>query len=177
MKMTPEAIRDSIHLKDGVMVWKERTPDFYKQNFARGYSHEGAAANWNIKTAGHPPAWRFSKALQDFTCTMCKQVVPLRDVADALGVPYADAKKQATSMATSKKTAAAKEAVRTCVELRDGKPHWKVRSAGDFPKTAAADLVDFNSKYAGKPIRTRSDGTYRVRFYYVTLQQIKEWLK
>lgn len=177
MKMTPEAIRDSIHLKDGVMVWKERTPDFYRRYFARGYSPDASAANWNIKTAGRAPAWKFSKAAQDYICTMCMTTVPLRDIAAALDMPYADAKAQAEALSSSKKAAAAQEAVRTCVELRDGKPHWKVRSAGDFPKTAAADLVDFNSKYAGKPIRTRSDGTYRVRFYYVTLQQIKEWLK
>lgn len=177
IKVAKKDIQLSLTVKDKRIIWRERDADFYRSRFARAYSPEGAAANWNVKTAGKPPAWKYSKELSDYACTMMMQRVPLKQIAAALGEAYGDLVDDVAALADSKKLDGAKEAVKSAVELIDGKPHWKVRTTAAFPKTPAAKLIDFNTNYAGRPIAPRKDGTYRVRFYYVTLDQIKGWLK
>lgn len=174
--LTKEQIKAVFVIEDGQIVWKTRTADFYRQQFARAYDPENAAIKWNGRLAGKPPKWQFSKTLGDYACTACLTLVTLRQVVDALGVPHAALEDSVAHTVKSKKLERAKEAVRATVELIADKPHWKVRTTVNFPSVAAAKLVDFNTRYAGKPLSPRSDGLYRVRFHAVSLEQMKEWL-
>jgi hypothetical protein len=170
-------IESMFTVENGRVVWKDRDADFYRRYFPRAYSPEGAAANWAIRCAGKEPTWRYDRTSDDFKCTASFRPMPLKAITAALGVPYSTAREAAEESFRKKKTGKARDAVLSAIELKNGVPHWKVRTTAAFPSTAAAKLHDFNSRFAGQPLKPRSDGLYRVRFCAVSLNQMKEWLK
>lgn len=177
IKLTDKDFQSTFTVVGGRIVWNKRDAAFYKDRFARAFDPENAAMYWGKRFAGKPPHWRFDKKISDYVCKALLRVVTLKQVTAALGVPYAEALEKVDADTKREKEEAAKEAVRMTVELRDGVPHWKIRTSADFPKTAAAKLVEFNSRFAGCEIRPRSDGLYRVRFHAVSKEQLEKWLK
>lgn len=170
-------IESMFTVEDGRIIWKERDADFYSRYFPRAYSPQGAAVNWNLRSGGKEPTWRYDRSANDYKCTASLRLMFLKEIAAALGLPYSAAREVIAATVSKKKTDTAKHAVRSTVELKNGVPHWRIRTSAAFPNTNAAKLVDFNSRYAGQPIKPRSDGLYRIRFCAVTLDQMKEWLK
>jgi hypothetical protein len=175
--LTKEQIKSVLTVSRGRIVWAERTADFYEESFKNAYDPKSAAEGWNEKSAGNPPAWRFDKQRDDYTCTACLRNLTLLAACTALGVSYNKMRANVTDIVDDKRLKNAKIAVQRSVQLVDGNPVWKVRTPADFPKTLTAKLDEFNGKYANKPLKPRSDGKYRVRFHSVTLEQMKEWLQ
>ena len=174
--LTEEQIRQLFVLKDGVILWAERSADFFAATFQDAYNPAGLAESWAETYAGTEPRWKKEGAHSDFACTALKQTVPLLTVCQALGANYPNLRAVAVADEQKRQQARAKAAVRKAVSKTPAGYVWKKRTAENYPKTDAAALAEFNARHAGRAIRPRYEGKYKIGFHTVTSAEMADWL-
>jgi hypothetical protein len=170
-------LRAILTLDGDKIVWLPRTADFYANSFSRAYDPQGAADNWNSTRAGKAPAWRYDAARGDFMAQAHLRKVALKDLCELLGADY-PAQRVAVDLAIKADSRErGKRTIVQSVEVKNGKVYWTRRTRKTHPRTDQLLLDEFNRKYAGKEVLPRKDGMYRIAFHYVTLPDLKAWLK
>ncbi len=163
--------------QDGQIVWLPRTADFYANSFSRTYDADGAAENWNKTRAGKPPVWRYDAARGDFTAQAHLRRVGLKELCEVLGADYAVHRVAVDKAIKADSRERGRRTIIQSVEVKGGKVYWTRRTRKTHPRTDQLLLDEFNRKYAGQEIKPRANGMYRIAFHYVTLPDLKAWLK
>jgi hypothetical protein len=174
--LTEEQIRQLFVLKDGLILWAERSADFCAATFQDAHNPAGLAESWAETYAGTEPRWKKEGSHTDFACTALKQTVPLLTVCQALGADYAALRAAAVADEQKRQQDRAKAAVLKAVSKKDSGYVWKKRTAENYPKTDAAALAEFNARHAGRAIRPRYEGKYKIGFHTVTSAEMADWL-
>jgi len=174
--LSPDLIREILAVSDRKILWKERTPEFYAAHFSRAYAPDGAAASWNRMQAGQRPTWVMTKSADDYTCNAMLTRVTLKAVCEALGAPYDAMRADVINAITKKSADATRQAVTRLVEWDGINYVWKTRTAQTHPNADPRDLIEFNTRYAGKKLTPRK-GLYRVSYRIATTAQMSAWLR
>lgn len=172
--MTDDQIKAILTVKAGKIVWKERTADFYAASFSKAYDPDGAADHWNRTRAGNSPAWRSKDG--EPSCMAMLRPLSLRAACAALGLSYEEQKEAVREQEKRKNETAARNAVLRAVELKGGLLVWKIRTQVSHPSADPAALVAFNSRYAGKPIKSKG-GLMKINYNTVPEKQVMAWVK
>jgi len=174
--LTEEQIRQLFVLKDGVILWADRSADFCAATFLGVPDPVGLAESWAATFAGTEPRWKKEGTHSDFACTALKQTVPLLTVCQTLGANYTNLRAAALVHEKKRQYDKAKAAVRKAVSKTSAGYVWKKRTAENYPKTEAAALAEFNARHAGRAIRPRYEGKYKIGFHTVTSAEMADWL-
>ena len=174
--LTEEQIKELFVLKDGLIVWAERSAAFCAHTFQGAYNPAGLAESWAETYAGTEPRWKKVGSYTDFACTALKQAVTLLAVCTALGADYENLRAAAVAYEQKRQQDRAKAAVLKSVSKKGNGYVWKKRTAANYPKTDAAELAEFNARHAGRAIRPRYEGKYKIGFHTVTSAEMADWL-
>lgn len=174
--LTEEQIKTLFVLKDGAVVWADRSADFCAATFPGVPDPAGLAESWAENYAGTEPRWKKEGTHSDFACTALKQTVPLLTVCTALGASYTNLRAAAVAYEQKRQQDRAKAAVLKAVSKKGSGYVWKKRTAENYPKTAPAELAEFNARHAGRAIRPRYEGNYKIGFHTVTSADMADWL-
>lgn len=174
--LTEEQIKELFVLKDGLIVWAERSADFCAATFPGIPDPVGLAESWAATYAGTEPSWKKEGAHTDFACTALRRTVTLHEACAALGADYAALRVAATARNDQRLRDRAKAAVLKAVSKKSSGYVWKKRTAANYPKTDAAELAEFNARHAGRAIRPRYEGKYKIGFHTVTSAEMADWL-
>ena len=103
--------------------------------------------------------------------------VALKDLCELLGADYPTQRVAVDLAIKADSRERGKRTIVQSVEVKNGKVYWTRRTRKTHPRTDQLLLDEFNRKYAGKEVLPRKDGMYRIAFHYVTLPDLKAWLK